>query len=506
MSQKKKKEETKPKPIDLKLTLENFGPLRKAEIELKPMTIFIGPNNSGKSYVAMMFYSLFSAVLRTQSKAELRPFAASPLISEDAFGDMRKKLLQEAEPILRTLRNLPSNQRLEIDDAFVQNVLQNWFCANLSGILAGNVRHSYGTDLHGLVRSTQDHFRMRIITGEIGLSYMSSEHELKILHQSFGRIYLDSAQFARELRTWRHMLTNAVEFDPSDPRQQVVLMNYVSAEATRQFTRGLPTKQHFLPAPRSALLQVYKPLISSVFRQMGRAGYEVPEIPAMTGVASDFMSFLTELPLPEGPLTKVEIQLSEDLIRGRIVLEIAHPNLLPSFLYEFEGGRIPLYRASSSVSELAPLFLCLRYAVKPGDVLIIDEPEAHLHPGAIRILAKYLVRLVREGVNLILTTHSDYLLGQINNYILAGSVRQKGASKRAEGDSDVYLDREEVACYLFKPGDAPEEGFSTEELKADDDGFPEEEFTKVARAMYNQGVRLRNRMMPEKRLADVLEG
>ena len=62
MSPKKKKKPTKPKPIDLKLTLENFGPLRKAEVDLKPMTIFIGPNNSGKSYVAMMFYSLFHSL------------------------------------------------------------------------------------------------------------------------------------------------------------------------------------------------------------------------------------------------------------------------------------------------------------------------------------------------------------------------------------------------------------------------------------------------------------
>ena len=69
----KKEKKTKPKPLDLKLTLENFGPLRKAEIDLKPMTIFIGPNNSGKTYAATMIYSLFQSVER----AYLRPGSPS---------------------------------------------------------------------------------------------------------------------------------------------------------------------------------------------------------------------------------------------------------------------------------------------------------------------------------------------------------------------------------------------------------------------------------------------
>lgn len=42
----------------MKLSIENFGPIGKADIELKPVTVLIGPNMAGKSYAAMLFEAL----------------------------------------------------------------------------------------------------------------------------------------------------------------------------------------------------------------------------------------------------------------------------------------------------------------------------------------------------------------------------------------------------------------------------------------------------------------
>ena len=46
------------------------------------------------------------------------------------------------------------------------------------------------------------------------------------------------------------------------------------------------------------------------------------------------------------------------------------------------------------VSELAPLVLFLRGIIQPNDTLIIEEPEAHLHPAAQTKVALTLARLV----------------------------------------------------------------------------------------------------------------
>jgi predicted ATPase len=42
----------------LKIAIQDFGPVNRGEIEVRPLTILIGPNNSGKSYSAMLIYSL----------------------------------------------------------------------------------------------------------------------------------------------------------------------------------------------------------------------------------------------------------------------------------------------------------------------------------------------------------------------------------------------------------------------------------------------------------------
>jgi hypothetical protein len=52
-------EEEGKEKIELSLELKDFGPLTGGRITLKPLTLFIGPNSSGKSYAAMLIHSIF---------------------------------------------------------------------------------------------------------------------------------------------------------------------------------------------------------------------------------------------------------------------------------------------------------------------------------------------------------------------------------------------------------------------------------------------------------------
>ena len=65
------------------------------------------------------------------------------------------------------------------------------------------------------------------------------------------------------------------------------------------------------------------------------------------------------------------------------------------------------------VTELAPVVLYLRYAVEGGSVLIVEEPESHLHPSMQVAFIRQLAKLVDSGVRVIVTTHSEWVIEEL---------------------------------------------------------------------------------------------
>jgi len=117
-------------------------------------------------------------------------------------------------------------------------------------------------------------------------------------------------------------------------------------------------------------------------------------------------------------------------------------------LVTFNVGEFPACQAASSINEIAPLILFLKYIVRKGDLLVIEEPEAGLHPEAQRMLARAIMRLIRSGVRVLITTHAGYLLLQLYNFILLGQVSTKKRADFGYG-RDEYLRRDELGAYLF---------------------------------------------------------
>ena len=91
----------------------------------------------------------------------------------------------------------------------------------------------------------------------------------------------------------------------------------------------------------------------------------------------------------------------------------------PHFTYTPKGWKdsLPLMNASSMVSELAPVVLYLRHVVGPGNVLIVEEPESHLHPALQVEFTRQLASLVNSGIRVILTTHSEWVLEELANIV-----------------------------------------------------------------------------------------
>ena len=113
-------------------------------------------------------------------------------------------------------------------------------------------------------------------------------------------------------------------------------------------------------------------------------------------------------------------------------------------------------------------------------MLIIEEPEAHLHPEAQRGMAAVVVRLVRAGVRVMVTTHSDYFLDQLANHVRL--------SKLANYE-DQALKEEEIGAYVFKRQEG--KGTIVEKLHFDQaNGLSPEDHDTVSSDLYNETVEI----------------
>ena len=111
---------------------------------------------------------------------------------------------------------------------------------------------------------------------------------------------------------------------------------------------------------------------------------------------------------------------------------------------------IPLYQASASARGLSDMYFYLRHAAKTGQLLIIDEPETHLDAANQVEMARLLARLARSGVKVLITTHSDYIVKEINCLImLSRSFKNKEAVvKELKYGDDEYLEGDQVRAYV----------------------------------------------------------
>ena len=82
---------------------------------------------------------------------------------------------------------------------------------------------------------------------------------------------------------------------------------------------------------------------------------------------------------------------------------------------------VSLAEVGTGVSQVLPVLVALLVA-EPGQIVYVEQPEVHLHPGAESKLAKPLTEAARRGVRVIVETHSDLLLRGIQTLVTQGEI------------------------------------------------------------------------------------
>ena len=200
-----------------------------------------------------------------------------------------------------------------------------------------------------------------------------------------------------------------------------------------------------------------------------------------------------ELPLIAKCLEEVAKFMEDELIGGKLQTKTSTETAFPVFEYVPSHTKRPLRldAASSMISELAPIIVIARSHLAPFDLLIIEEPEAHLHPGELPLIAKCLAKFVRSNVRVLISTHSDWLLKSLRNLILDGDLIQPGLPGQNSADDD-YLLRNEVGAWEFTASNDLG-GTTVDEIEFDElDGIEPLEFERLSDQLYNESVAIRN--------------
>ncbi len=206
----------------------------------------------------------------------------------------------------------------------------------------------------------------------------------------------------------------------------------------------------------------------------------------MSGVVTDFLSELIEIDAHyTGPFFPMARRLEDEVLHGTVQLEDV-PSSSTEIMFHTVTGSYPLTRTSSMVSELAPVVVYLKSVLRERDLLIIEEPEAHLHPETQVTLAEILVRLVNAGLKVLITTHSEFFLQQLNNSIVAGSVQHHKTPDLV--DEKTAISASDVGVYLFAPTDRGT--LAVEQALDEREGVPDVGFDLVSERLYNRNVEL----------------
>ena len=495
-------------PGNIQVTVRDFGPIAHGQVDLRPLTVFVGPSNTGKTYMSILIYALhqvlggflplpiFSRRLRypyyrSQDSTSRSTRFDAPHFSEEDYSQLGRTLDETEKPVmyhdlpigLRSALKTNVNEsgaelKLELNRCFDSATLSELvrtsssetnIKVSLQAPSSANVFWHMDMSLSDDLSTASSDVKDFVLIPEIGRSSCSDE----------GRSRLDYM-----VRSWRAPVFNIIE----------EMANLVSL--TEDEIRVRPAGIHYLPAARSGIMQSHRVIASSLVMRSTRAGLE--QFPALSGVMADFMQQLIMYRNERGAhpmLAQIANELEQDTLAGLVGLG-SSPGGYPEFVYRPHGTEddVSMTRASSMVSELAPLVLFLRGVIEKGDTLIIEEPEAHLHPAAQTRMASTLGRLVRAGVRVLITTHSDWLLKQIGNLMREGEINEQTGETAREDHLPSVLHPSEVGTWLFRQS-TTDSGSTIQEIPFDrSEGVEPEEYYDVAEELYNRSADLQNRL------------
>lgn len=381
-----------------RFTAENFGIIARAEINLEhDLTILVGPNNTGKSYISHCLYAIHSGMYFS--------------LSEDTF-------LKRLPPDLLNLPAMIAADHVTLEHPDLFELLTPETLASCYQQFSSQL-HAALPDLLGvwdvefpdtrftLERTWDDRLRAEIIKqrtsiGTFSFNPESNENRWQLTKQSDDRcLTLTSDMTAQNLMMHGESTGYA-------GIGRILSLAFVELFFYR--------KVWMIPAERT-IYAVFNPnQLAGLQKLHGQELLILPQ--SLLRLASWFSGLAYRTGQPRNAAFREEIAfMAAELLGGQIHLQ---PQGGWSFSPDLEGEsvEIPSRLTGSGIKGLSPLYFFLQFHAQPGSVLVIDEPEMNLHPDRQRMMARLLARCVNKGLKVVVSTHSDYLLRELENLLV----------------------------------------------------------------------------------------
>ena len=419
------------KPNGVTFRFRNIGPVTDAELELGDLTLIAGRNNTGKTYIVYTLYGFLKNWKESpyyhrptvDRKGEIFRKIAALLArtGEASLATEPRDLDRERESIMNVLTTHFSRDALAAifsapSDAFEEASVDVKFNCGLL------VREPHTTPLSGSnnaytvsydgkriqvtgPQSRSKHgrlFRTRMQLWEPYLTFLFPELCIQPFVLSAERFGI--SLFYKELDFTKNQIVDLLQKMADDKDRNVHNPYILISEAFSRY--ALPVKDHI----------AYTRDISNKIK-------EKSEI-----YNSSLFTYIK--PIMDGYYKSA----------GEDIHFVSRSRRKHRF-------NIPIHRASSSARGLSDFYFFLRHVARKNHLLIIDEPESHLDTSNQIRLAQLLVRAVGAGLKVLITTHSDYIVKEINNLIMLSDVGDDVAEDLGYEKSD-RIDRNRIRAYV----------------------------------------------------------
>lgn len=400
-------------PNNLRISVVNFGPIKKAELELSRFMVLIGPQSSGKSTLAKLVY--FFLQLRDQvTEFVLAECQGAAHDRKDTLQRLRTAVRARFAEFFGPARTL-SNTRV--------------ICEYRSGLTleVGRVREHFKYVEPQLPAALITQIEQLIAQARQALD---KGREPTALISSVGRIA--SEQTARGV------------------------VELIREKCNQIF--GYDKELLFVPAGRSVLST-----LSDQLQQIHPHLLDYPMRRFIDNVNRTRIFFDKSL----DDLVTTKRALTSDRVHGsaiRDAKDYVQRILRGEYRFDKEGGKIfidsntftKISFASSGQQESVWILLSLFLLVLENAraLIIVEEPEAHLFPDTQKDMIEFIAYVFNQvGCDAFITTHSPYMLARINNLIYARELRVKvGERVDAVIDKKVQLDPAVVNGYFVSNG------------------------------------------------------